>query len=214
MPKQFLAVQMLTMLVALSAAAGGGGSSPSCTHVEEVLTSAPVQVYLPDGNTQQTVGEASIISRKSICNTGEFEVIDIRINLDDEIKPYGFKIKGSITAFETYASIDFRLKQLVNSAKSFDGNVYSKTKINHFGPVGILAFQIQEPPILFWMNTQSGMSSLINAVSDGQSATDRPLACSLDKAFLMLTKKATGTDGLKKDLQLTAIFRGPIQYCP
>lgn len=214
MQKQFLAVQMFTTLVALSAAAGGGGSTPTCTHAEEVLTSAPVQVDLPDGNTKQNVGEASIISRKSICNTGDFELIDVRIKLDDEIKPYGLNIKDSVTAFETFATIDFRLKQLVNSAKSFAGNVYSETRINHFGPVGILTFQIQEPPILFWLNTQSGMSSLINAVSDGQSANDRPLACALDKAFLSLTKKATGTDGLKKDLQMTATFRGPIQYCP
>ncbi len=212
MRKQFLAA--LTILsVAISASAGGVGSTTTCTYVNEVLMSAPLQVYLPDGMTEQTVGEASIVSRKGTCTTGAFEVIDISFKLDDEIKPYGIKIKDTITAFEPFAMIDFRLKELVNSTESFHASVYSKTKINHFGQLGILNLTIENPTILFWTNTQSQIDGLMSADSNGQGPNGRPLACSLEKAYVSLTKKASGTDGLKKDLQLTAIFRGPLQFC-
>ena len=214
MRKQFLAVQVLIMSVAMSAIAGGVGSIETCDVTREVLQSAPLQVYLPDGFTQQTVGEASLVSRKSVCKNGEYEVIDIEFQLADEIKPYGIKIKDAITAFEIHASLDFRLKELVNSTKNFHASPYGKTTINHFGEVGMIDVTVENPQILFWVNTTSRIDSLISATSNGQSADDRPLRCSLDKAYVTLTKKASGTNGLQKDLRLTAFFKGPLQFCP
>lgn len=213
MRKQFLVAQTI-IAVALSAAAGGVSSPSTCTSTSKVIATAPLQVYLPDGMTQQDVGEASLVSRKTICENGEYEMIDIQLQLQDEIKPYGLKIKDTIVGFETYASIDFRLKQLVNSSETFSNSTYGTTKINHFGKLQMLNVLVQHPPILFWMNAQSQIADLITATSNGQTASDRPLACSLEKAFVRLTKKANGSDGLQKDLNLDAIFRGPLQLCP
>ena len=171
-------------------------------------------MYLQDGTTQQDVGEASLVSRKAICDNGEYESIDVHYKLVDEIKPYGLKIKDTIVGFETSTSVEFRLKELVNSTETFHTSVYGTTKINHFGKHQMLNLLFEHPPILFWVNAKSQVTDLITAVSNGQSANDRPLACSIDRAYATLTKKASETDGLKKDLQLTAIFSGPLNICP
>ncbi len=214
MKKQILAVQLLIMSVAVSATAGGVGITETCSVTNEVLMSAPLNVYLPDGITEQAVGEASIVSRKSVCKNGEYEVIGIDLQLADEIKPYGIKIKDAITAFEINTSLDFRLKELVNTTKSFHASPYGKATINHFGEVGMIDVTVENPQILFWVNPKASIDSLISAVSNGQAADDRPLRCSLDKAYVILTKKASGSDGLKKDLRLSAFFRGTLQLCP
>ena len=214
MRKQFLAVQLLIMSVAISATAGGVGSTETCAVTKEILVSAPLNVYLPDGMTEQAVGEASIVSRKSVCKNGEYEVIDIDLQLADEIKPYGIKIKDAITAFENSVSLDFRLKQLVNSAEYFDTTVYGTTKVTHFGGVGLLNVAMEKPQILFWINTKSQIDSVITAIANGQSTDDRPLRCSLEKAYVILTLKPNDFNGLQKDLRLSAFFRGPLQLCP
>lgn len=214
MRKQFLAIQLLAMSVAVSATAGGVGTTETCDVSKEVLVSAPLNVYLPDGNTEVAVGTASLVSRKSVCKNGEYEVIEMDLQLDDEIKPYGLKIKDTITAFENSVSLDFRLKQLVNSTDYFDTTVYGKTKITHFGSVGLLNVAVDHPPILFWVNPKSQIGSLMTATANGPSSDESPLRCSLEQAHVVLTKKASGTDGLQKDLRLTAFFRGPLQLCP
>lgn len=214
MKNPFLAIQIFVVSFALNAFAGGTGSTQTCKHIDKVLISAPMQVYLPDGMTKQTVGEASLVSRKTICDSGEYEVIDIRFNLDDEIKPYGIKIKDTITAFENEASVEFRLKELVNSTERFDTSTYGKTKINHFGSVGTLEVEMKKPAILFWGSTQSTLDGVITADTKTPLAEYLPLACSLERGYVTLTKKAKGSDGLQKDLTLTAIFRGPLQLCP
>lgn len=213
MRKQFLLAQTI-IAVALSAAAGGVSSPSTCTSTKEVIATAPLQVYLPDGMTQQDVGEASLVSKKTICENGEYEIIDIQFKLQDEIKPYGLKIKDTIVGFDTYASIEFRLKELVNTTDTFNSSTYGTIKINHFGKNQMLDVSVQHPPILFWNNTQSQIADLMTATSNGQTASDRPLACSLDKAYVNLIKRANGSDGLQKDLNVTAIFRGPMQLCP
>jgi hypothetical protein len=201
------------MAVAVSATAGGTGSVSTCKYVDEVLVTAPLQVYLPGGMTEQTVGEASIVSQKAVCHNGGHESIEIHLKLDDEIKPYGLKIKDTITSFENKVSLDFRLKELVNSTDFFDVSIYGSTEINHFGGEGIINAIVKKPAILFWVNTETKIDSLISAVSNGQVADDRPLRCSLNRAYVILTKKASGTDGLQKDLSVSAFFRGPLQFC-
>lgn len=214
MKKQFIALQIAMLSFVFNAYAGGVGSTDSCTHTNKVLVSAPLEVYLPDGSTKATVGEASLVSRSVSCNSGEYEVMDIQLNLDDEIKPYGIKIKDTITAFESQASLEFRLKELVNSTEAFHPSPHGKTKINHFGSVGTLAVEMNRSDILFWMNTTSQLDSMINAEINSKSSMARPLACSVERGYVILTKKANETNGLKKDLTLTAFFQGPLQLCP
>lgn len=214
MKKQFLAVQVFVMSLALNASAGGVGSTEICQHVDKVLVSAPLQVYLPDGHTKKTVGEASLVSRKAICESGAFEVIDIDFNLDDEIQPYGLKIKDTIIGFESKASIEFRIKELVNSTENFHPSPHGQTKINHFGSVGTLELKLDKQDILFWINAKSGLDSLITANANTPSSNDRPLACSIERGSVTLTKKADDKNGLAKDLTLMAFFQGPLQLCP
>ncbi len=214
MKKQIFALQALIMTFALNATAGGVGSVHSCKEESHVLASAPLEVYLPDGTTKKAVGVASLVSRKSVCDQSEYEIIDVQLKLDDQIEPYGLKIKGTITGFENSASLEFRLKEIVNTTETFHPSTYAQTKITHFGDVGRLNVIANPPALLFWDSTQSKINDLISAQSNGQASDDRPLACSLDQAYVTLTKKTNGTDGLSKDLTLTAIFRGPLQLCP
>ncbi len=213
MRKHFLAMQFIAMSFAVNAAAGGVDNTNTCTFVNTVMASTPMEVYLPDGWTTQTVGKASIVSRKASCQSGEYEMLDVQLNLDDEIKPYGLKIKDTVTMFENESSFQFRLKELVNSTDYFNANLNGKIKINHFGSLGTLNVELKAPDILFWTKTQSSIDSVMTAQTS-TDAEDRPLACSLETAFVRITKKANGTNGLEKDLILTAIFPQQMQLCP
>jgi hypothetical protein len=211
MKKQLLVAQIIVS-AAVSAFAGGVGSVGTCKQVDQVLLSAPLEVYLPDGMTKQTVGEASLVSRKSDCGGSNYESIYVHFKLDDEIKPYGIKIKGTITGFEQHSSVGFRLKELVNSTETFNDGAYAETKINDFGGLQTLDVTVKTQSILFWDKTTAQGDVLITATPS--QADGSPLACSLHNAYASLIKIPNSSNTLTKNLQLTAIFRGPLQLCP
>ncbi len=215
MKTQLLAAQLI-MLTGLSAFAGGVSfpSNPCTSLGEDTVTSAPLMVYLPDGNTEQQVGTVKILSQKSDCSGAINESLDVKVEMNDEIKAYDIKIKGNIIGMEPEVSLDFRLKELVNSAVSFDASTYATTKIHHFGSKsGALNYLIKQPSVLVWQNPTVVIGQQVHAVADKDSGVDSPLACSLDRAYVTLTIKANQNNGLKRDLTMRAFTASDIKAC-
>ncbi len=215
MKKQILVTQLM-MLMTWSAFAGGVSEPSPCTLLEpEVIVTAPITIYLQDGNTKATVGEASLVSQRTACPQYDLEQIDVRLQLDDEIEGYGIKVKDKILSAEPSVTLEFRLKELVNTSESFSASVYGKTTLHQFGSSPMIVRQtITAPSILFWLKPLARIDGLVNATIDKNVGVEQPLKCALEGVFVRFIMAPNEHNGLTKNLTFDAFTKGSLKLCP
>jgi hypothetical protein len=193
----------MTLLFVLNVNAGGSTGESSCNRQsEQVLYTRPVKIYLPDGNTEVQVGEVKIISRLYKCHSGDFEDINMQIQLDDEIQPYGIKFKDAVTSMHAEVFLAFDLKQLINFNSEF-GAYSRKMEISYVHQREIRAeYNEEDRGVLVFLKPEIELDRLVWGTIDTNSGQERPLASSLRSFGGSLKLRPDKENGLKKDLLL------------